>query len=290
MSSETKIWRLTDRNTEGNMNLTGKVTLVTGASRGIGRQIALTLAGYGATVIVNYNGSAAKAEEVVNEITANGGMAESMQCSVSDFEKSKEMIDGIVKKYGRLDILVNNAGITKDNLIMKMSEDDFDAVIATNLKGAFNCIKHVSRQMLKQRGGRIINISSVSGVMGNAGQANYCASKAGIIGLTKSVARELGSRGITSNAVAPGFIRTEMTDVLPEDVKKAMGEQIPLKHFGETKDIAEAVAFLASDEARFFMWMAAWRCKRQLEKAPVPATQPDSGCFGYHLRGAWMIA
>ena len=133
------------------MNLTGKVTLVTGASRGIGRQIALTLAGYGATVIVNYNGSAAKAEEVVNEITANGGMAESMQCSVSDFEKSKEMIDGIVKKYGRLDILVNNAGITKDNLIMKMSEDDFDAVIATNLKGAFNCIKHVSRQMLKQR-------------------------------------------------------------------------------------------------------------------------------------------
>ena len=215
------------------MNLTGKVTLVTGASRGIGRQIALTLAGYGATVIVNYNGSAAKAEEVVNEITANGGMAESMQCSVS------------------LDILVNNAGITKDNLIMKMSEDDFDAVIATNLKGAFNCIKHVSRQMLKQRGGRIINISSVSGVMGNAGQANYCASKAGIIGLTKSVARELGSRGITSNAVAPGFIRTEMTDVLPEDVKKAMGEQIPLKHFGETKDIAEAVAFLASDEAAY---------------------------------------
>ena len=233
------------------MNLTGKVTLVTGASRGIGRQIALTLAGYGATVIVNYNGSAAKAEEVVNEITANGGMAESMQCSVSDVEKSKEMIDGIVKKYGRLDILVNNAGITKDNLIMKMSEDDFDAVIATNLKGAFNCIKHVSRQMLKQRGGRIINISSVSGVMGNAGQANYCASKAGIIGLTKSVARELGSRGITSNAVAPGFIRTEMTDVLPEDVKKAMGEQIPLKHFGETKDIAEAVAFLASDEAAY---------------------------------------
>ena len=154
--------------------------------------ISLTLAGYGATVIVNYNGSAAKAEEVVNEITANGGMAESMQCSVSDFEKSKEMIDGIVKKYGRLDILVNNAGITKDNLIMKMSEDDFDAVIATNLKGAFNCIKHVSRQMLKQRGGRIINISSVYGVMGNAGQANYCASKAGIIGLTKSVARELG--------------------------------------------------------------------------------------------------
>lgn len=145
------------------MNLTGKIALVTGASRGIGRQIALTLAGYGATVIVNYNGSAAKAEEVVNEITANGGMAESMQCSVSDFEKSKEMIDGIVKKYGRLDILVNNAGITKDNLIMRMSEEEFDKVIEVNLKGAFNCMKHVSRIMLKQKSGHIINMSSVSG-------------------------------------------------------------------------------------------------------------------------------
>ena len=233
------------------MNLTGKIALVTGASRGIGRQIALTLAGYGATVIVNYNGSAAKAEEVVNEITANGGMAESMQCSVSDFEKSKEMIDGIVKKYGHLDILVNNAGITKDNLIMKMSEDDFDAVIATNLKGAFNCIKHVSRQMLKQKSGRIINISSVSGVLGNAGQANYCAAKAGVIGLTKSAAKELASRGITVNAVAPGFIKTEMTDVLKDDIKKAIMENIPMKAFGETEDIANAVAFLASEEARY---------------------------------------
>ena len=170
---------------------------------------------------------------------------------LTDAAAMVDEINKVKEKYGKIDILVNNAGITKDNLIMKMSEDDFDAVIATNLKGAFNCIKHVSRQMLKQRGGRIINISSVSGVMGNAGQANYCASKAGIIGLTKSVARELGSRGITANAVAPGFIRTEMTDVLPEDVKKAMGEQIPLKHFGETKDIAEAVAFLASDEAAY---------------------------------------
>ena len=251
MSSETKIWRLTDRNTEGNMNLTGKVTLVTGASRGIGRQIALTLAGYGATVIVNYNGSAAKAEEVVNEITANGGMAESMQCSVSDFEKSKEMIDGIVKKYGRLDILVNNAGITKDNLIMKMSEEEFDKVIEVNLKGAFNCMKHVSRIMLKQRSGHIINMSSVSGVMGNAGQVNYCASKAGIIGMTKSLARELGSRGITVNAIAPGFIETEMTDVLSEDVKENLLGSIPLKRMGQTKDIAETVAFLASDKAAY---------------------------------------
>ena len=233
------------------MNLTGKVTLVTGASRGIGRQIALTLAGYGATVIVNYNGSAAKAEEVVNEITANGGMAESMQCSVSDFEKSKEMIDGIVKKYGRLDILVNNAGITKDNLIMRMSEEEFDKVIEVNLKGAFNCMKHVSRIMLKQKSGHIINMSSVSGVMGNAGQVNYCASKAGIIGMTKSLARELGSRGITVNAIAPGFIETEMTDVLSEDVKENLLGSIPLKRMGQTKDIAETVAFLASDKAAY---------------------------------------
>lgn len=233
------------------MDLSEKVALVTGASRGIGRKIAVTLAGYGASVIVNYNGSWEKADEVVKEITDNGGQAEAIQCNVAEFDRAKELIDGIVKTYGRLDILVNNAGITKDNLIMKMSEDDFDAVIDTNLKGAFNCIRHVSRQMLKQRSGRIINISSVSGVMGNVGQANYCASKAGIIGLTKSVARELGSRGITSNAVAPGFIRTEMTDVLPEDVKKAMGEQIPLKRFGETEDVAETVAFLASDHAGY---------------------------------------
>ena len=233
------------------MNLNGKVALVTGASRGIGREIALTLAGYGATVIVNYNGSEEKAEEVVGKIKEAGGKAEAIRCNVAEFDRSKEFIDQVIKSYGKLDILVNNAGITRDNLIMKMSEADFDDVIAVNLKGAFNCIRHASRQMLKQRGGRIINISSVSGVMGNAGQANYCASKAGIIGLTKSVARELGSRGITSNCVAPGFIKTEMTDVLSEDVKQSMGEQIPLKRFGETRDIAEAVAFLASDSASY---------------------------------------
>ena len=233
------------------MNLTGKVALVTGASRGIGRRIAVTLAGYGATVIVNYNGSQAKAEEVVTEIERNGGHAEAIQCNVAEFDEAKKLIDKVVKSYGRLDILVNNAGITKDNLILKMSEEDFDAVLSTNLKGAFNCVKHVARQMLKQKSGRIINISSVSGVMGNAGQANYCASKAGVIGLTKSVARELGSRGITSNAVAPGFIETEMTAVLSDDVKKSMGEQIPLKRFGQTKDIAETVAFLASDLAGY---------------------------------------
>ena len=233
------------------MNLTGKTALVTGASRGIGRQIAVTLAGYGATVIVNYNGSQAKAEEVVKEIEANGGRATAIQCNVAEFDKAKELIDYVVKTYGRLDILVNNAGITRDNLIMKMSEEDFDAVVSTNLKGAFNCVKHVARQMLKQKSGRIINISSVSGIIGNAGQANYCASKAGVIGLTKSVARELGSRGITSNAVAPGFIETEMTAVLSEEVKKSMGDQIPLKRFGQTKDIAETVAFLASDHAGY---------------------------------------
>lgn len=233
------------------MMLTDKIAVVTGASRGIGREIAVTLASQGATVIVNYNGSAAKAEEVVAEIQAAGGKAEAIQCNVSEFEKAAELMAYVVKQYGRVDILVNNAGITRDNLLMKMSEEDFDAVLNTNLKGAFNCIKHVSRQMLKQRGGRIINISSVSGVMGNAGQANYCASKAGLIGLTKSVARELASRGITANAVAPGFIATEMTEVLSDAVKAAATEQIPMKHFGTTKDIANTVAFLASDAAGY---------------------------------------
>ena len=183
--------------------LNGKVAVVTGASRGIGRQIAISMAKEGAVVIVNYNGSAAKAEEVVKEITEAGGQAEAVQCNVSDYSAAEAFLKDIISRYKRIDILVNNAGITRDNLLMKMSEEEFDAVIDTNLKGAFNCIKHVSRQMLKQKSGRIINISSVSGVMGNAGQANYCASKAGVIGLTKSVAREIGSRGITVNAIAP---------------------------------------------------------------------------------------
>lgn len=231
--------------------LNGKVAVVTGASRGIGRQIAISMAKEGAVVIVNYNGSAAKAEDVVKEITEAGGQAEAVQCNVSDYSAAEAFLKDIISRYKRIDILVNNAGITRDNLLMKMSEEEFDAVIDTNLKGAFNCIKHVSRQMLKQKGGRIINISSVSGVMGNAGQANYCASKAGVIGLTKSVAREIGSRGITVNAIAPGFIDTEMTAVLPDDVKKAMGEQIPLKRFGMTEDVAQAAVFLASDRAAY---------------------------------------
>lgn len=231
--------------------LEGKIALVTGASRGIGRQIALTLAARGAEVIVNYNGSASKAEGVVKEIRAAGGKAEALQCNVSDFESCKKMMEDIVARHSRLDILVNNAGITRDNLLMKMSEEDFDAVIQTNLKGVFNCIRHISRQMLKQKSGRIINISSVSGVLGNAGQANYCAAKAGVIGLTKSAAKELASRGITVNAVAPGFIKTEMTDVLKDSVKEAIAEKIPMKVFGETADIANAVAFLASEDARY---------------------------------------
>ncbi len=231
--------------------LTDKIAVVTGASRGLGREIALTLAGRGATVIVNYNGSAAKAEEVVKEIEAAGGKAEAVQCNVAEFDKAAELMSYVVKTYGRVDILVNNAGITRDNLLMKMSEEEFDSVINTNLKGAFNCIKHISRQMLKQRSGRIINLSSVSGVMGNMGQANYCASKAGLIGLTKSVARELATRGITSNAIAPGFIDTEMTEVLTDSVKEAALNQIPMKKFGSPKDVAETVAFLASDAAGY---------------------------------------
>ena len=200
---------------------------------------------------MNYNGSEARAKEVVETIENNGGQAAAYQCSVSDFNACQEMIQNIIKEYGRLDILVNNAGITRDNLIMRMKEEDFDAVINTNLKGTFNTIRHTARQMLKQKSGKIINISSVSGILGNAGQANYAASKAGVIGLTKTMARELASRGITVNAVAPGFVDTEMTEVLSDDVKEAACRQIPLGRFGKTKDIAEMVAFLASDKADY---------------------------------------
>ena len=231
--------------------LEGKIALVTGASRGIGRQIAKTLAAKGAFVIVNYNGSAAKAEEVVKEIQAAGGNGQAVQCNVSDFESCKEMLDAVVKEHGRLDILVNNAGITRDNLLMKMSEEDFDAVIQTNLKGVFNCTRHIARQMLKQKSGRIINISSVSGVLGNAGQANYAASKAGVIGLTKSAAKELASRQITVNAIAPGYIDTDMTAVLSDSVKESVQSSIPLKRMGTAQDIAQAAVFLASDKASY---------------------------------------
>lgn len=231
--------------------LTGKVALVTGASRGIGREIAITLAEYGAAVIVNYNGSRERAEEVVEVITAAGGRAEAVQCSVADSGACGQMIQDALAKYGHIDILVNNAGITKDNLVMKISEEDLEAVLDTNLKGTFYMIKHLYRAFLKQRGGRIINMASVSGLLGNPGQANYSASKAGVIGLTKSVARELASRNVTVNAVAPGFIDTDMTQAMTDSAKDAVLGQIPLKRVGTPRDIAETVAFLASDKASY---------------------------------------
>lgn len=227
--------------------LTGKIALVTGASRGIGAGVAKKLASNGAYVYVNYNGSAARADEVVNEIVSAGGQAEAIQCDVADFDKCKEMIDKIIADKGRIDILVNNAGITRDDLLMKMSEDEFDAVISTNLKGCFNTIRHASRYLLKQRAGKIINMSSVSGVAGNAGQANYSAAKAGVIGLTKSVAKELSSRGINCNAIAPGFIETEMTAAMTDKAREATIASIPLRRTGQPEDIAKAVLFLASD-------------------------------------------
>lgn len=231
--------------------LEGKVALVTGAAKGIGRAIALALAAEKATVVVNYNGSKERAEQVVEEIKALGADGVAYQCNVADTAAAADMIKEVIKTYGKLDILVNNAGITRDNLIMKMTEEDFDAVIDANLKGCFNTIKAVSRQMLKQRAGRIINITSVSGILGNAGQANYAASKAGIIGLTKTMARELASRGITVNAVAPGFVDTDMTQVLPENVREAATAQIPLGRFGKPEDIANMVAYLASEKASY---------------------------------------
>lgn len=233
------------------MMLEGKVALVTGAAKGIGRAIALALAAEGAVVVVNYNGSKERAERVVEEIKALGTNGMTYQCNVANTAAADVMVKEVIKTYGHLDILVNNAGITRDNLIMKMSEEDFDAVISANLKGCFNTIKAVSRQMLRQRQGRIINIASVSGILGNAGQANYAASKAGIIGLTKTMARELASRGITVNAIAPGFVDTDMTQVLSDSVKEAAVAQIPLKRFGKPEDIADMAVYLASEKASY---------------------------------------
>lgn len=230
---------------------TGKTALVTGASRGIGRAIAKRLAAEGARVIVNYNGSREKAQAVQREIENSDGQADIYQCDVSDFSACETMIKEIIKKYGTLDILVNNAGITRDGLLMKMSEEDFDRVLDTNLKGTFHTIRFASRQMLKQRSGRIINMTSVTGVAGNAGQANYAASKAGVIGLTKTAAKELASRGITVNAVAPGFIQTDMTAILPEKIKESTVQQIPMGCFGKPEQIAGVVAFLASEDASY---------------------------------------
>ncbi|MBG3687848.1 3-oxoacyl-[acyl-carrier-protein] reductase [Staphylococcus aureus] len=228
-----------------------KSALVTGASRGIGRSIALQLAEEGYNVAVNYAGSKEKAEAVVEEIKAKGVDSFAIQANVADADEVKAMIKEVVSQFGSLDVLVNNAGITRDNLLMRMKEQEWDDVIDTNLKGVFNCIQKATPQMLRQRSGGIINLSSVVGAVGNPGQANYVATKAGVIGLTKSAARELASRGITVNAVAPGFIVSDMTDALSDELKEQMLTQIPLARFGQDTDIANTVAFLASDKAKY---------------------------------------
>lgn len=231
--------------------LDGRVALVTGAGRGLGRAAALALAEQGAAVIVNYNSSREPAQELVQEICREGGRALAVGGSVSEDAACQRMVEQAVSQYGRLDILVNNAGMTRDNLVMRMTEEEFDRVLDVNLKGAFHMIRYASKYMLKQRYGRIINISSVSGLLGNAGQANYAASKAGLIGLTKSVARELAGRGITVNAVAPGYMETDMTGVLGEEQKNRAVSMIPMKRMGRPEEMAAAVAFLASEEASY---------------------------------------
>lgn len=231
--------------------LEGKIALVTGAGRGIGAEIARALAGEGAKVIVNYQGSEEKARTVAEEIISGGGSAEIYRCDVADFIACGEMIRALVEKHGHLDILVNNAGITRDGLLVKMTEEDFDAVMDVNLKGAFNTIRHLSRYLLKQKSGKIINLSSVSGILGNPGQANYSASKAGVIGLTKSAARELASRNIYVNAIAPGFIETDMTAAMTGEAKKKLEEKIPLKRIGRPEDVANMAVFLASEKSDY---------------------------------------
>jgi 3-oxoacyl-[acyl-carrier protein] reductase len=233
------------------MKLEGMNALVTGASRGIGREIALELARQGANVAVNYAGSEEKARETVEEIKKLGRKAFAVRADVSDADAVTDMVKQTIDEFGRVDILVNNAGITRDNLLMRMKEEEWDSVINTNLKGVFLCTKAVTRQMMRQRSGRIINVASIVGVSGNAGQANYVAAKAGVIGLTKTAARELAPRGINVNAVAPGFITTDMTDKLSEDIKADMLKQIPLARFGEPADVAKVVAFLASEDSSY---------------------------------------
>ncbi len=233
------------------MRLEGKIAVVTGASRGIGRGIALRLAREGASVVVNYRTSKDEAEDVVREITGAGGKAIAVQADVGDFKQAQELIKTARSHFGRVDILVNNAGTTRDNLIMLMKENEWDDVIQTNLKSTFNCSKAVARWMVKQKYGRIINITSVIGLAGQAGQTNYAASKAGIIGFTKSLAKEIGSRNITVNAIAPGFVPTVLTSTLAEEAKEDILKSTPLGRFGTPEDIAAAVAFLASDEASF---------------------------------------
>lgn len=233
------------------VNLTGRVALVTGGSRGIGRAIAERLAAAGATVVINYRGNAAAAEATVAAITAAEGTAEAIQADIGDSAAVEALIKTVIERHKRLDILVNNAGITRDTLLLRMKDEDFDRVIETNLRGVFLCTRAVFRPMSKQRSGRIINISSVIGLIGNAGQANYAAAKAGIIGFTKASAREMAARGITVNAIAPGFIETEMTGVLDEATRTTVMETIPLGRFGKPEEVADLVAFLASDSAAY---------------------------------------
>lgn len=233
------------------MHLDGKVALITGASRGIGRAVAIELAKAGAKVIINYSGNITAAQDVENVIKSNGGEAIIIQSDVASSESVDAMVKQVMDSYGRIDILVNNAGITRDNLLMRMKEEDWDAVMNTNLKGIYNCTKAVSRIMMKQKCGKIINMTSVVGITGNAGQANYAAAKAGVIGFTKSMAKELASRGITVNAVAPGFIATDMTAVLPDQVKSELTTKIPLGRLGSADDISAAVLFLVSEAANY---------------------------------------
>lgn len=232
-------------------NLEGKIALVTGGGRGIGRAICLELAARGATVIVNYNRSGAAAAEVVAQIDKAGGAAQDVQADVSDSEQVTAMFKAIVSDFGTIDILVNNAGMTRDNVIMMMKPDDFDAVIETNLRSCWLCCKTAARTMMRKRSGSIINITSVVGIAGNGGQTNYAASKAGIIGLTKSLAKEVAARGVRVNAVAPGFVETDMTADLSDEIRQKAIEAIPLGRMGATQDIAKAVAFLASDDADY---------------------------------------
>lgn len=229
------------------MDLKNKIAIVTGGATGIGREISLKLASYGATVVINYNSSNESAEKLVAEIKKMGTDALAIQANISMFNDAQKLIDTTIEKFGRVDILVNNAGVTKDSLILRMKEEDFDKVIAVNLKGTWNCCKHVAKYMSKQRSGKIVNVSSVVGIMGNIGQSNYCASKAGVIGLTKSLARELAKRNVCVNAVAPGFIQTKMTESLSEEIRKEYERNIPLDRLGTGEDVSNLVSFLSSN-------------------------------------------
>lgn len=233
------------------MNLKGKVALVTGGATGIGEAITRKLASYGCDVFINYNTSAASANALIEELGVSGSRLAAKQANVASYSDAEQLIEAVVQTFGRLDIVVNNAGITQDTLIIRMTEDDYDKVLDTNLKGTWNVSKHAARVMIKQKSGKMINISSVVGEIGNAGQTNYSASKAGVIGFTKALAREVAKRGITVNAIAPGFIRSAMTDKLPEEILSKYLEQIPLSRPGEAEEVAELVAFLASDKANY---------------------------------------